>query len=279
MDVLGFQEFDRIYQESVREVYAHWSPAMQERLAENCRGWAPDAFDFRNYLQASSPRFHRAYRRLTELAPGHRVCDVGGFWGVLAVTLKALGFDVTMTESLGYYGGAFDPLFRAIEARGIAVVDYDPFAPEERLPARFDAVTVMAVIEHYPHSLKPFLGNVKALLGAGGIAHIEVPNIAYWPKRVAFLRGTTPLADARTIYQSAVPFVGHHHEYTLDELRAVAALAGLEVLREDCYNYSLEAGWGRRLRRPIEALAFAFVPSTRECLSVTCRAAQEAARA
>jgi len=279
MDVLRFPEFDRIYQETVREVYAHCSPAMQERLAENCRGWAPDVFDFRNYLQASSARFYRAYRRLTELAPGNRVCDVGGFWGVFAVTLKALGFDVTMTESLRYYGGAFDPLFRAIEARGIGVVDYDPFAPDERLPARFDAVTVMAVIEHYPHSLKPFLGNVKALLGKGGIAHIEVPNIAYWPKRIAFLRGTTPLADARTIYQSAVPFVGHHHEYTMDELRAVAALAGLEVLREDCYNYSLEAGWGRRLRRPIEALAFAIVPSTRECLSVTCRAAQEAARA
>jgi 2-polyprenyl-3-methyl-5-hydroxy-6-metoxy-1,4-benzoquinol methylase len=178
MDVLPFPEFDRIYQETVREVYGHWSPAMQERLAENCRGWAPDVFDFRNYLQASSERFYRAYRRLAELAPGNRVCDVGGFWGVFAVTLRALGFNVTMTESLGYYGDAFDPLFRAIETRGIVVVDYDPFAPDQRLSARFDAVTVMAVIEHYPHSLKPFLDNLKGLLGPSGIVHIGVPNIA-----------------------------------------------------------------------------------------------------
>jgi len=251
---------------------------MQERLAENCRGWAPGAFDFRNYLEASSVRFYRAYLQLAALAPGIRICDIGGFWGVLAVTLQALGFDVTMTESLGYYGGVFDPLFRAIEARGIAVVDYDPFAPDQRLPARFDAVMVMAVIEHYPHSLKPFLGNVKGLLGSSGIVHIEVPNIAYWPKRVAFLQGRTPLADARMIFKSAVPFVGHHHEYTMGELRSVAALAGFDVLREDCYNYSLQPSWGRRLRRPMETLAFAFVPSTRECLSVTCRAAREAAR-
>ncbi len=141
-----------------------------------------------------------------------------------------------------------------------------------------DAVTAMAVIEHYPHSLRPFLGNVKGLLGAGGIVHIEVPNIAYWPKRVAFLLGRTPLADARMIYESAIPFVGHHHEYTMDELRAIAGLAGLEVLREDQYNYSLQPSWERRLRRPVETLAFAFVPSTRECLSVTCRVALKAAR-
>ena len=273
MEALPFPEFDRVYQGTVREVYSHWSPAMQQRLAANCRSWAPDAFDFRNYLEASSVRFHRAYCQLAARAPGKRVCDVGGFWGVLAVTLGTLGFEVTMTESLGYYGGAFDPLFRAIEARGITVVDYDPFVPDQRLDASFDAVTVMAVIEHYPHSLQPFLANVRGLLDPGGIVHIEVPNIAYWPKRVAFLQGRTPLADARVIYASAIPFVGHHHEYTMDELRAVASLAGLEVLGNDHYNYSLAPSWERRLRRPVETLAFALVPSARECLSVTCRAA------
>jgi 2-polyprenyl-3-methyl-5-hydroxy-6-metoxy-1,4-benzoquinol methylase len=272
MGVLPFPEFDRIHHETVREVYAHWSPSMQERLAENCRGWAPDAFDFRNYLEASSVRFYRAYLQIAALAPGRRICDIGGFWGVFAVTLQALGFDVTMTESLDYYGGVFDPLFRAIEARGIAVVNYDPFAPDRRLPARFDAVTVMAVIEHYPHSLKPFLGNVKGLLGPSGIVHIEVPNIAFWPKRVAFLRGETPLADARTIFRSGTPFVGHHHEFTMDELRGIAELAGLEVVREDFYNYSLlSMGWKRKVRKPLETLAFALAPSTRECLSITCR--------
>lgn len=44
------------------------------------------------------------------------------------------------------------------------------------------------------------------------------------------------------------------------------------------FNYSLQPSWRRRLRRPIETLAFAFVPSTRECPSMTWRAAQEAAR-
>ncbi len=236
ISTLSFPEFDRVYQRAVRDVYAHWTPAMQTRIAANCRAWEPGAFDFLNYLQASSVRFYRAYRRIVDLAPGRTVCDVGGFWGV------------------------------------IVVIDYDPFPPGATLAQRFDAVTAMAVIEHYPHSLKPFFENLTGLLERDAVLHLEVPNIGYWPKRVAFLWGKTPLVDAREIYRSGVPFVGHHHEYTMEELKGVAELAGLEVLREDFFNYSLqEAGWRRTLERPLESVAFALVPSTRECLSITCR--------
>jgi 2-polyprenyl-3-methyl-5-hydroxy-6-metoxy-1,4-benzoquinol methylase len=277
MSALPFPEFDRVYQQAVRDVYAYWTPTMQARIAANNRTWEPGAFDFLNYLQASSVRFYAAYRTLLEFAPKRRVCDIGGFWGVLPITLRTLGFSVAMTESLRLYGDAFAPLFQAVAARGIAVVDYDPFQPGATLGQRFDAATAMAVIEHYPHSLEPFFENLIRLLEPRGVAYLEVPNIAYWPKRVALLLGTTPLVDARVIYRSAVPFVGHHHEYTMQELRGVAELAGLEVLHEEFFNYSLRgAGWRRTLHRPLESLAFAVAPSTRECMSITCRRAAAA---
>ena len=275
MEATSFSQFDRVYQKVVRDVYAYWSPTMQARLAENCVGWAPGAYDFKNYLQSSSVRFYRAYSRIVELAPGPKVCDIGGFWGVLAVTLKELGLDAVMTESRRFYGDAFSPLFEAITAREITVLDYDPFQPGAGLTERFDAITVMAVMEHYPHSLSVFLQNVTSLLKENGIIHLEVPNIASWPRRIAFLRGRTPLVDARVIFRSGVPFVGHHHEFTMDELKGVAELAGLEVVREDSYNYSLLGiGWKRQVQRPVETLAFALAPSTRECLSITCRRAE-----
>jgi SAM-dependent methyltransferase len=274
MEPASFDAFDRIYQRVVDEVFGYWSMQMQARLAENCVGWAPGAYDFRNYLELSSVRFYRAYRQIVELAPGRRVCDIGGFWGVLALTLRELGLTAAMTESLRFYGGAFSPLFDAIRKKGVEVVDFDPFAPGARLPSRFDAVTVMAVMEHYPHSLKAFLENVGALLGPDGILHLEVPNLAYWEKRVAMLRGETPLVDARMIYRSGVPFIGHHHEFTMAELKGLADLAGYRVMRDDYFNYSLlSMGWKRKLRKPLETLAFALAPSTRECLSVTCRRA------
>jgi 2-polyprenyl-3-methyl-5-hydroxy-6-metoxy-1,4-benzoquinol methylase len=274
MEPANFDAFDRIYQRAVGEVFGYWSTPMQARLAENCVGWAPGAYDFRNYLELSSVRFYRAYRQIVELAPGRRVCDIGGFWGVLALTLGELGLRAAMTESLRFYGGAFSPLFDALRKRGVEVVDFDPFEPGARLPSRFDAVTVMAVMEHYPHSLKAFLENVGALLGPDGILHLEVPNLAYWGKRVAMLRGETPLVDARMIYRSGVPFIGHHHEFTMAELKGVAELAGFQVVRDDYFNYSLLGmGWKRKVLRPFETLAFAIAPSTRECLSVTCRRA------
>lgn len=271
MNSLPFSEFDRIYQDCVRQVFAHWTPAMQARIAENCRSWEPGAFDFENYLYASSPRFFRAYRALAA-ANARRVCDVGGFWGVLAIALQRTGFDVTMTESLRFYGDAFAGLFDEIRGNGIGVVDYDPFEPGASLPETFDGVTIMAVVEHYPHSLRIFLENIARLVTPEGMVYIETPNIAYWPKRIAFLRGKTPLADARDIFRSGIPFVGHHHEYTMEELVGVAEGAGLRVVVRDFYNYSLgSANWKRMVLRPVETLAFAMAPSTRECLAITCR--------
>lgn len=266
-----FRQFDPVYQEAVQRVYAHWTPAMQAGIAEHCRCWEAGSYDFQNYLRLSSRRFYQAYRAVAACEARH-VCDVGGFWGVWAMTLKSLGFEVTMTESLRFYGGVFQPLLDEITRSGIGFVDMDPFEPGVSLPARFDAVTVMAVIEHYPHSLRIFLENVTGLLAPEGVVYLDVPNIAYWPKRMAFLGGTTPLVDARDIYRSAVPFVGHHHEYTMAELRGVAELAGLEVFQEEFYNYSLsELGWKRAVVKPIEAIAFAVAPATRECLAITCR--------
>ncbi len=277
MEPASFAQFDRAYQRIVVEVYDHWSPAMQGRLAQNCAGWALGSYDFLNYLQASSGRFYRAYRRIVELAPGATVCDIGGFWGVLALALKELGLNATMTESLRLYGDAFAPLFEAITKRGIAVLDFDPFEPGARLERRFDAVTVMAVMEHYPYSLRAFLQNVVGLLKQDGILYLEVPNIAYFGKRIALLRGETPLVDARVIFQSGVPFIGHHHEFTMAELKGVAKLAGLSVIHEDYFNYSLVSmGWKRKVQKPLETLAFALAPSTRECLSITCRRAKTA---
>jgi 2-polyprenyl-3-methyl-5-hydroxy-6-metoxy-1,4-benzoquinol methylase len=276
MEPVSFEQFDLVYQRVVDDVLRHWSSAMQERLAANCVGWAPDSYDFRNYLQVSSVRFYRAYRQIVELAPGSRVCDVGGFWGVWALTLKELGLSATMTESLRFYGDAFYPLFDTISGRGVAVLDFDPFEPGASLGDRFDAVTVMAVLEHYPHSLKAFLRNVGALLDTDGILHLEVPNLAYWGKRIAMLKGKSPLVDVRVIFRSGVPFIGHHHEFTMEELKGLAELAGYVVMREDCFNYSLVSmGWKRKVRKPLETLAFALAPTTRECLSVTCRRAAQ----
>lgn len=253
---------------------------MQTELARHCHAWRPGAFDFRNYLRLSSIRFYKAYRALSQRGDGQRVCDVGGFWGVFPMTLKSLGFDVTMTESLQYYGDGFTSLFEQIRYHGVALYDFDPFSSEAKLGETFDVVTVMAVLEHYPHSLKSFMNNVINLLEPDGKVYLEVPNLAYWPKRIGLLRGQTPQAQVTDIFHSEVPFIGHHHEFTISELRNLALLSGLRILSEDSYNYSDadRPGWKVWLRRPIQSLAFSFFPHSRECLSMLCERSSQATK-
>lgn len=268
---VGFSDFDARYRRRLEEVVAYWNPEMQEEVASHCAGWHPKHFDFRAYLSRSSIRFYHAYLALAR-AGSRTVCDVGGMWGIFPIVMKELGFSVTMTEALRYYSRAFDPLFSLVAREGVEVLDYDPFVAEEGLLKRFDAVTVLAVIEHYPHSLKRFMRNVRSLMADSGILYVEVPNIAYWPKRFAFLRhGVSPLAPIEEIWHSEVPFIGHHHEFTMAELRSVARLAGLSIVHEDYYNYSLDDfSLGETLRRPWLHLVPALIPRTRECLAVVC---------
>ena len=266
------REWDEAYREAVELVWRHWSPPMQGEIARHCAGWAPGRFDFRVYLDASVERFRRAYEGAVVRTGAASVCDVGGFWGVFPLTLAMLGYQASMTEALGYYSSAWDGLFAALRGAGVEVIDYDPFAAAEPLPRRWDAVTALAVLEHYPHSPASFLRAVAGGVRPGGVVYLEVPNIAFWPKRLAMLRGRSPLPPVADVFASATPFTGHHREYTAAELAEVAELAGLEVVATGFFNYSPPPGGVRgTLRRPVDALVYALFPRTRECLSIACR--------
>jgi hypothetical protein len=135
----------------------------------------------------------------------------------------------------------------------------------------------LAVPKHYPRSLQTFIGNVKSMLKPNRKLYLEVPNIAYWPKRAGLMLGRTPQAQLSDIYQSAVPFIGHHHEFTIAELRELVSLSGLGIISEDFYNYSDRSrpGWKRLLRQPLSAAAFALLRDSRECLAVLCEASNQ----
>jgi SAM-dependent methyltransferase len=231
MRSISFQEFKNIYEEKVEAIYKYWTREMQTEMSFYCYGWNPGVFNMRTYLEASVIRYYTAYCAFTKRGGGLTLCDVGGLWGVFPMTLRQLGYEVTLTESLKYYGTSFEGLFDYIRSRGVKIVDYDPFKPGP-VPDQYDVVTVMAVLEHYPHSLRVFMTNMNSMMQPAGALYIEVPNIAYWPKRIGLLRGQTPLAPIQDIYKSEAPFIGHHHEFTISELRDLAELSNLEIVKE-----------------------------------------------
>ena len=239
---------------------------MQAEISRHNQGWC--TLDFGGYLRQSELRYWFASSALRRAGPLRSLCDVGGFFGAFPLTMRRLGVDVAMTEALGYYSDTFSPLFAFLRKEGVEIIDHDPFEQDYDIERSFDAVTAMAVIEHYPHSHRRFLGFMRSIAAPGGHLFLEVPNIAYWPRRWALLRGRTPLSSIEDIYESAVPFIGHHHEFTMNELHRLAALADMRVVSQEQFNYSFVGPWIKRLISDPLLTLMSHRPSMRECLAV-----------
>jgi 2-polyprenyl-3-methyl-5-hydroxy-6-metoxy-1,4-benzoquinol methylase len=97
----------------------------------------------------------------------------------------------------------------------------------------------MAMIEHLPDSPKPLLENLRRLVHPEGKVLVEVPNLLYWPNRLKILRGRTVHQPLNLVYDSETPYIGHHREYTEDELRDVLSWSGFKVDDVMAFNYSL----------------------------------------
>ena len=238
IDVSAFRS---VYRTAVADVMPYFDRERLEKVAAHNPGWHPDRHDVRGYLLASEDRYVHALGLLAPALPEHpRILDVGGFFAAFPLALARMGVAVTLSEKYAYYYGAFDDLRAMVEREGVEVWDEDLTEPLPAREERFDAVLAMAIIEHLHSTPEPLMRNMTDLLAPGGLLLLEVPNIAYWPKRVAALLGGSVHPPLRDVYDAAIPFTGHHREYTVAELRDLVAWSGLEVHGETAFNYTPE---------------------------------------
>ena len=234
-------EFSSVYQTCVRDMVERM-PTDWSALAKHNAGWRQARFDARDYLVTSEIRYWHALRFM--MAEEVRsVLDVGGFLGPFPLALKRLGYDVAIAERYSYYDNAMEQIASHLTTNGVRVIDVDITEPKsipQELQGQFDALTCMAVAEHLAHSPKALMDNLRDGLRPGGTLLFEVPNVAYWPKRYAFFfRGETVHAPMAEVYHSAIPFTGHHREYTLQDARYVLTQAGFEISEERTFNYTV----------------------------------------
>ena len=103
--------------------------------------------------------------------------------------------------------------------------------------AVFDAVTCIAVLEHVfdPEALVRELARV---LKPGGHLLVEVPNVAFLPRRLGLLAGHLP----RTAFNEPGWDGGHLHYFTFESLEQLLIDHGMQILKRAC------AGIGHQVR-------------------------------
>lgn len=254
------ERFCVAYRQAVGDVMRFVTSDRQELLARHNVGLRPEHIDLRVYLQASERRYVRVIEQFNARHPAMAlgevsVLDIGGFLGALPLALARCGVEVTLAEEYDYYHGAFDELKQFLERSGVDVWAADftqplPEAPERR----YTLITNMAMLEHLPSSPKILLENIRAVIEPDGLLVVDVPNIAYWPNRLKALLGQSVHQPLEFMYESEPPFLGHHREYTADELTAVLSWSGFEVLLTDAFNYTPPLRSGSPYRRTVNLL-------------------------
>lgn len=246
--------FRSAYRQAVREIAPFLTWERQVAIARHNLGLHPDRHDLLTYLRASERRYLRAVDRFNEHSgtTEHQptVLDVGGFLGAFPLALARTGAKVTLVEEYGYYGGALDDLKHFLEREGVTIWPADFTQPVPARPSdRFSLVTNMAMLEHLPSSPRQLMDNLRASVEDLGTLIVEVPNIAYWPNRLRALRGESIHQEFELYYASDPPFMGHHREYAVEELRALLGWSGFDVQAIDLHSYSLSLRSGSLLDR------------------------------
>ncbi len=168
--------------------------------------------------------------KIVAAAPsGGRVLDIGTGLGVVPETLLRLGYqvvcvDVAMSES------GKEPLQRLVDlgAEGhFAMVGEQPIPISD---SSIDIVFAGDVIEHLPKTPKWFLQELSRVVKSGGWVILTTPNAVRLPVRIKVPLGFSnwpPVSDYINNPAGQTHHLGHHHEYTRDELYQILTAVGL----------------------------------------------------
>ena len=139
--MLSTLDFQKIYRETVDEVIARM-PSDWSAIAKHNVGWRKGSFDARQYLLDSELRYLKVLKLLPKTS-GTRILDVGGFLAAFPLTLRRLGYDVTIAEKFDYYDKALDGIAQLLTDNNVSIIDADFTEKSEmdKLKDTFDVVT------------------------------------------------------------------------------------------------------------------------------------------
>ena len=121
----------------------------------------------------------------------------------------------------------------------------------------FSAVTMIMVLEHV-FNVDHAVAEIARVLETGGVAVVQVPNIAYLKRRIELLLGRMPVTADSSDRDFTKSWDGQHlHNFTLDSLKMVFSRYGMQIEQCRCFGRlaGLRSRWPSLLGADLSVLA------------------------
>ncbi|MCB4756461.1 MAG: class I SAM-dependent methyltransferase [Elusimicrobia bacterium] len=225
-------------------------------------------YDFVNYLERSFIR----YKRLLSLDGRSHWLEIGALFPALPISLALLGNKVTVVEEFGFYPPEIRNMYEDVQKKfGVKFVDCNFSVKPVNLGSEYDRISLMGVLEHLPYTPRFLLQNAHAHLNSTGHFYLDVPNLFYAPNVLRFLSGKHIQQPIDIVFRSGIPFVGHHREYAIDDLKYVVTNSGFEIERVELFNYSCDFHFRYFFRSWAWPLILSRIKPLRETIFMECR--------
>lgn len=214
---------------------------------------------FERFVEAEWPYYARVLEWYRQHVPaGSSVLEIGTFVPVIPLLLAWDGYRVTTVEKLSLYGDALNPMVELLKQHEVTFLNAD-IMEETFDPGLFDAVNLLAVVEHLLGSPKNLLARIHGMLRPGGVLVFTVPNQARLVRRLGLLFGGISVhGDYGDYFESEYPYEGHHREYTRSEVVHALTHSGFQIEQLGSVKYP-PAGWSVRA---LVAVVANLLPST-----------------
>ncbi len=169
-------------------------------------------------------RWQAAMHYFPRIFKGGDILELGGGSGVVANSLLHTDLPINRYVLTDFSVTRLDPVRRLLDDPRLSVLELDAEAAPESEYGRYDAVIMMALIEHLVDPLGA-MRRIRCLLKPGGFVYLDTPNLAKYTRRVKLLFGRFPSTASRneglTRFSGAPVELydnGHLHYFTFRSL-------------------------------------------------------------
>ncbi|MDH3521411.1 MAG: class I SAM-dependent methyltransferase [Myxococcales bacterium] len=173
---------------------------------------------------APTDRYEACLQAFPARFRGGHILEIGAGSGLLARSLLAIGLPFESYTASEFSAARLETLRRGFADPRVRVLQLDVEAVPDELAGRFDAVIMIALIEHLIDPLRA-MQQVRRVLRPGGFVLVDTPNAAKVTRRLKLLAGHFPSTASRdeglTTYDGRPVDLhdeGHLHYFTYRSL-------------------------------------------------------------